>query len=64
MAPKSKHRVTVQLHNLAQKLDRFGLVDCCVGSGHRRSSRAVGNINPVNDLLQSQDELPQSFSMH
>jgi len=34
-----------------------------VGTGHRRSARAVETVNTVDDLEQFQDELPQSFSI-
>jgi len=55
--------IFVGLDYLAQNIDSFGSIDC-YGSGHRRSARAVDTVNAVDDLVQSQYELSQSFSMH
>jgi len=37
------------LNHLANKINRFGSTDCYVGSGHRRSARAVAT-DAVDDL--------------
>jgi len=52
------------IRNFVQKLDKFCSVDCYVDSGHRRSARAIENVNAVNNLGQSQGELPRCFSIH
>ena len=46
------------LDHLLAKIDRSGSVDRVVGSGRPRSSRTVGNIAIVEDLVLSQENAP------
>jgi len=60
----SKHKlILVELSHLVHKSDRLGSIDCCVGSGRRRSAQAVESVDAVDDLVQHPDEMPQPISV-
>ena len=45
---------------MLRKIDNFGSIDWCAGSGRPRSARTVANVDIVADLVQSQDDQPHS----
>lgn len=48
------------LNHLLEKIDKMGSVERATGSGRPRSMRTEENIETVNELVQSQEDRPQS----